>query len=374
MKRHWLKVLLALALALLMTMPAMAEELLAAEVASEAVEAYVPDEGDMPLLAPDYDPEESGDFFDIELSTKKASASVMAGMTFPILLAGATGSDWKSSKPSVATVSMGIVNALSPGVTKISVKATLGGKTQTRTLKLEVLDPAAPQEVWITNYYDDELDEWYYFDDGDTIHCVPGEHVPLDAHVYPDTAISELTWKSSSKKVANFDSSGDLVCYKPGKTKITVSTQNGKKTTLKVVVDKNKFVHNYVNTKAFLAEAIDNEDVDIFVKGIDVQAYDKVVVTVLVANGTDHKVSKLNNLLLCVMAGYHDLDEYGEIDWSDPDWYDMVKHTFSSVKVGLKSHAAKEIKVTFTGSMVVDPWWHMNSDLFDYDFYYNFDY
>ncbi len=64
------------------------------------------------------------------------------------------------------------------------------------------------------------------------------EKVQLKATVSPKDASQKVTWKSSKKAVVAVSKNGKLTAKKPGIAKITVTTENGKKATCKVVVKK----------------------------------------------------------------------------------------------------------------------------------------
>lgn len=63
--------------------------------------------------------------------------------------------------------------------------------------------------------------------------------VPIEAYSENNTE-SKLTWKSSKPKVASVNKKGKIKAKKVGKTKITVTAENGKKLTIKVNVVKKK--------------------------------------------------------------------------------------------------------------------------------------
>ncbi len=128
---------------------------------------------------------------------------------------------WKSSKKSVATVDgSGLVTPHKEGTAKITV-TTRNKKKATITVK--VVDPTKPTGISITN--------------GKTVTLKVGETLKLGAKLKPDTAQSELTWKSSNKKIATVDATGTVKALKKGKVKITVTTKkNKKKATITVKV------------------------------------------------------------------------------------------------------------------------------------------
>ena len=64
-----------------------------------------------------------------------------------------------------------------------------------------------------------------------------GETLTLNATLYPATATSKLTWKSTKKKVASV-SGGVVKAKKAGTTTVTVTTKNKKKAKVKIKVTK----------------------------------------------------------------------------------------------------------------------------------------
>lgn len=66
-----------------------------------------------------------------------------------------------------------------------------------------------------------------------------GEYVgQLTAVTFPENASDEVTWKSSSKAIAEVDENGDVIAYKPGTVTITATANDGsgKKATFKLTI------------------------------------------------------------------------------------------------------------------------------------------
>ena len=132
---------------------------------------------------------------------------------------------WKSSSAKVATVDAdGVVEGIKTGTATITVTSKNGKKD---TVKVKVIDPTIADSVVL--------------DQSGTITTNVGEPVQLNAEVLPATAETELTWSTSSKKVATVDENGLVMPIKKGNATITVKTDNGKKDTVKIkVVDEHK--------------------------------------------------------------------------------------------------------------------------------------
>ncbi len=135
--------------------------------------------------------------------------------------AGLTVKGYKSSKKKVAVVDgSGIVTAKAEG--KATITVTTNNKKKKATVVVKVVDPYKPTGISITG--------------GKKVTLEMGKTLKLGAKMKPDTAQSNLTWKSSKKSVASVDGSGLVTPHKEGTAKITVTTRNKKKTTITVKV------------------------------------------------------------------------------------------------------------------------------------------
>ena len=124
---------------------------------------------------------------------------------------------WSSSKKKYASVSPdGVVTGVREGKAKITVKTTNGKKA---SVTVRVIDAYKPDSVRLE----------------DAAVSV-GSVVSLVPTLTPATAVTQYTWHSSEKKVATVTEDGLVLGIKPGKTKITVRTANGKKATCTVTV------------------------------------------------------------------------------------------------------------------------------------------
>ena len=126
---------------------------------------------------------------------------------------------WWSSKKRVASVSgAGMVTALKRGTTTITAKAD--GKRA--RLKVRVIDPRIPEAV-VMNHMG-------------TVTLHVGETLRLESAVWPATAQTVLTYKTSRKRVASVDGFGLVTALKRGTATITVRTSNGKKARVRIKV------------------------------------------------------------------------------------------------------------------------------------------
>ena len=155
--------------------------------------------------------------------TADASYTVNIGDTFRIDLAGKTAKRYKSSEPKVATVSSkGVVKAVKAG--KATITVTLTNKKKLK-LKLTVIDPTMPTILRLNRT--------------GTITIDKRETLRLKAILYPKTAVSSVTWKSSNKKIATVKN-GVVTPVKVGKVTITATSKRGKKSAKVDVVIKDK--------------------------------------------------------------------------------------------------------------------------------------
>ena len=125
---------------------------------------------------------------------------------------------WTSSKRAIATVTTsGKVTARAAGTTTITAQSGV----RKATVKVKVVDPYLPASVKL--------------DKSGTIKVPIYSELTLNATLSPSTAQSGLTWKSSKKKVATVKN-GVVTAKKAGTAKITVTTRNKKKATVKIKV------------------------------------------------------------------------------------------------------------------------------------------
>lgn len=133
---------------------------------------------------------------------------------------------WSSSAPDVASIDdTGLVTAIDPGESTITVTALNGKKTA--TCKVTIVDK-------IVNVTGISLDKT------ETTLAV-GDGIKLEATIKPDTATDKsITWSSSDKQIASVDGLGNITAITKGSVTITATTNDGEKTaSCKVkVVDK----------------------------------------------------------------------------------------------------------------------------------------
>ena len=125
---------------------------------------------------------------------------------------------WTTSNNKVATVTnKGVVKAVGAGTATITVTNTNGGKA---TCRIKV--PTPPKTVKFAKA-------------GYTVKA--GKKVKLALKLNPTKAKTNLTFTSSNRKVATVDKKGVVKGLKKGTATITVSTANGLKATVEVVVE-----------------------------------------------------------------------------------------------------------------------------------------
>ena len=139
-----------------------------------------------------------------------------ASLTFVISPSNASIKDvtWKSSDPSVATISpSGRVEAIATGKTVITVTTEDGGKSASCSV---TVSPVSVSSVSL---------------DKESITLMIGETSSLTATVLPENAANKkVSWSSSNTGVATVDLNGKVTGIGVGSAKITVTTEDGGKT------------------------------------------------------------------------------------------------------------------------------------------------
>ena len=133
-----------------------------------------------------------------------------------------TSVSWSSSNESVAKVQGGTITAVKPGAAKITVKTYDGEKTASCTVVVK--NPVRTKALARTG-------------SNGTIKIAPGEQVQLSATFATKRGWKIKSAKSSKSSCASIDSTGMVTARAVGTTKITVTTKNRKKATLKIVVE-----------------------------------------------------------------------------------------------------------------------------------------
>ena len=125
---------------------------------------------------------------------------------------------WTSSNETVATVTNGIVTAISPGTATITVTTEDGNYTDTCTIT--VTDPAEDDEIETITTEDINLDITQ-------LTLKQGQTKKLLAEVYPENATNKnVIWTSDNTDVATV-SNGVVTAVATGSAKITVKTSDG---------------------------------------------------------------------------------------------------------------------------------------------------
>ncbi|MBR4505115.1 MAG: Ig-like domain-containing protein [Candidatus Methanomethylophilaceae archaeon] len=187
---------------------------------------------------------------------------------------------WKSSNTSVATVSNGVVKAVSAGSATITVTTDDGSKTA--TCKVTVSTPATT--VSVTGV---ELDK-------STMAITKGSSSSLTATVLPSNATNKnVTWKSSNTSVATV-SNGTVTGVSEGTAVITVTTDDGAKTaTCNVTVNKdyNGIVLGDIGT---YVPIYGNANNDLYIDGTDVEMINSIIAGTTKYNSTNMPFADAN--------------------------------------------------------------------------------
>ena len=164
---------------------------------------------------------------------KKGTVTINMGETLALhaTVTPAATVTWKSNKESVAEVDFnGVVLGNKPGTATITAKA--GGKTA--KVKVKVVDPTKPTGLTIAQ--------------GKKVTLDIDKTLPLTIAFKPDTAFSDLTFKTSKKSVATVEN-GVVKPKKEGTAKITVTSTKNKKAKATITV---KVVDPYKPTKVVI--------------------------------------------------------------------------------------------------------------------------
>ena len=351
-----------LALTLLMALSAFALAESSKDVAAEPAEAEVSLEESLDLGAlvdvqqKAYDDEEHD--YEVKLNKSSVSQKAWIGDYITIDVGDYESIKWKSSDKKIAVVDDGEVECLKKGTVKITATFKNGKKSVTRTLTIKIADPYEPKSVSIVRSYDEDEDVVHYFDAKGKWNVRIGATGEMEAVVFPEDAPQDVTWKSSSKSIFKINEDGSFKAKKPGKATITATAENGKKQTLNVVVKKNKYAANYSKSdlKKLLKEAVEDEEIYLKVKSVEVESASKVTATFILINGLNEKITKLKNVDISITTGTYERDD-AEADFdfdADPVGGILASGEFSSIKVSCGKKATKEFKLTFTGEQIED--------------------
>ena len=156
----------------------------------------------------------------VTLNVKEVSLMVGAKETLKVVVAPENATNkrvtWSSNKTDVASVDgQGVVTAHKAGEALVTVKSEDGGKTATCKVTVKA------EKVAVTGV---KLDK--------TEHTLAvGGTVTLVATVTPEGATNKkVAWKSDKTDIATVDENGKVTALKAGVAKITVTTEDGKKT------------------------------------------------------------------------------------------------------------------------------------------------
>lgn len=151
---------------------------------------------------------------------------------------------WSSSNLSVASVEDGLVTAGKPGEAIITVKTDDGGKTAACEVTV------SPRVYPVVSV---ELDQT-------SIELIEGDEFRLNATVSPDNATNKnLIWKSGNPEVASV-ADGLVTALKPGRTTVSVTTEDGDKTaSCEVVISARVYPVTEVSLNKSSIELIEGE-------------------------------------------------------------------------------------------------------------------
>ena len=139
----------------------------------------------------------------------------------PTLTPSGTSTDytWKSSNPSIASVSSsGEVTALNEGTATITVTTS---NNLTANCQVTVNEsPVVPEKVSIP----------------ESVTIAEGYSYAIVPSLFPQNAETSYTWTSSDNNVATISSDGKIFGQKAGEATITVATDNGKKGQCKISI------------------------------------------------------------------------------------------------------------------------------------------
>lgn len=230
--------------------------------------------------------------YEISIGAKE-KMSVNLGDTLDVDVEEGTVVSWSSSKRKVAEVSFDGISAHittnGEGTAKLTAKLSNRKKC---TLTLTVNDPYKPTAV---HTYANE------------VYLGIGEEKGLLNEVYlePSYARTTYTWKSSSSGIAKVDKNGVVTARKAGKAKITVTTQNKRKATINIVVMPNKTQN--------LSDAPTSGDIQRISGGwtlwplsVEYLSTGKLSCQFYLLNGTDQKITQIENMRLYVAVGSPD--------------------------------------------------------------------
>jgi len=126
---------------------------------------------------------------------------------------------WSSSNTKVVKIDdNGFLNPLSIGTSKVTAKSINGISA---SITVYVLDPSVPHNI--------------SFNVQNTTQMKVGDIQTIIADIFPESAISKISWKSSDNKIAHVDN-GVITALRKGIITITAVTDNGKKASIKISI------------------------------------------------------------------------------------------------------------------------------------------
>ncbi|MBR1560206.1 MAG: leucine-rich repeat protein [Clostridia bacterium] len=155
--------------------------------------------------------------------------------------------EWKSSSAKVATVDQsGVVRPLKTGSVTITATAKKNKKAK-GTVKLKIIDSTIPTKLSLVDMSGAALTGTVEQDYNATLQ--------IGVRMQPDNAVSDITWKSSSSKIAEVDANGLVKPVKVGTVTITATSVKNKSAKASV---KLKIVDPTMPTQVVLTDAQGN--------------------------------------------------------------------------------------------------------------------
>lgn len=143
---------------------------------------------------------------------------------------------YQSADSKIAVVDAdGVISALSPGTTYITVRTNTGKSARCR---VEVKLPAKKLTLLVNKPGKKKL------------YMAKGESIQINVKVNPENSTDSFTYKSSRQKVVTVTQGGYVTAKNKGKSKVTVTASSGKKAAFTIIVSKKPLRSGKVRLKA----------------------------------------------------------------------------------------------------------------------------
>ena len=253
---------------------------------------------------------------------EQSSITLMIGDTLEVIFPGESGKTWTSSKPSVIAAysfsdcDSAIFSTCGKGSAKLSFTLTTGKKY---TISVKVKDPYAPTGLTLSQ---------------SSVTLTAG----MDMNIYDCIAIEpayarvDYTFKSSRPSVVKVDPQGVVVGMKAGSGTITVKAGRFTRK-LKVRVKQNITGKLHSTPTGKLARA-QGKQWTLWPKSLELRGNGSMICRLFLLNGTAGKIKSLRNLDLAITLD----TENGEVL--------VARHAFSKVKVSCAKKRYATVKLT----------------------------